>query len=180
MSFLREHYNNVVRSELMQVFKYKSIMQVPRIEKVVINVGLGEAVSNPKLIENVLNELAIITGQRGIITRARKAISNFKIRKGMPIGVKVTLRRDRMYYFLERLIHIALPRVKDFKGLNPNSFDKFGNYTFGVREQIIFPEINYDKIEIIYGMDITIVTTARTKEEAYALLSALGFPFRKK
>ena len=180
MSFLREHYNKVVRSELMQVFKYKSIMQVPRIEKVVINVGLGEAVSNPKLIENVLNELAIITGQRGIITRARKAISNFKIRKGMPIGVKVTLRRDRMYYFLERLIHIALPRVKDFKGLNPNSFDKFGNYTFGVREQIIFPEINYDKIEIIYGMDITVVTTARTKEEAYALLSALGFPFRKK
>jgi large subunit ribosomal protein L5 len=180
MSFLREHYNNVVKNELMQVFKYKSIMQVPRVKKVVVNVGLGEAVSNAKLIDNVLSELAIFTGQKGVATKARKAISNFKIRKGMPIGVMVTLRRDRMYYFLERLIHVALPRVKDFKGLNPNSFDKYGNYTFGIKEQIIFPEINYDKIEVVFGMNVTIVTTAKSRESAYALLSALGFPFRKK
>ena len=179
MSRLREKYEKEVVPALMERFGYKNIMQVPKLEKVVINIGVGEAKENPKALEAAMNDLMMISGQKPVITRAKKSISNFKIRKGMPIGVKVTLRRERMYEFLDKLFNIALPRLRDFKGVSPNSFDGRGNYALGVREQLIFPEIDYDKIDKVRGMDIIIVTTAKTDEEAKALLELLGMPFAK-
>jgi len=176
---LKEKYNSEVRQQLMQQFGYSSIMAVPRIEKVVVNQGLGTAKEDSKAIDKASRELALITLQKPIVTKAKKSISNFKLRQGMPIGVKVTLRKERMYTFLDKLINIGLPRIRDFRGINPNSFDGRGNYNLGVREQLIFPEITYDMVDAVRGMDVTIVTTAKTDEEARALLSALGFPFRK-
>ena len=175
---LRERYRQQMVPALMKRFGYKNIFQTPRLSKVVINMGLGEAVANVKVIDNALEELAIISGQRPVITRAKKAISNFKLRKGMPIGCKVTLRGDRMYEFLDRFLNIALPRIRDFRGISPHSFDGRGNYALGVKEQLIFPEIKYDKVDMIRGMDVCIHTTARNDEEAKALLEHLGFPFR--
>ncbi|WP_148235946.1 50S ribosomal protein L5 [Thermaerobacter marianensis] len=179
MTNLKEKYEKEVVPALMQRFGYKSIMQVPRIEKVVINMGVGDAIQNPKLLDAAVNELALITGQRPMVTRARKSISAFKVRAGMPIGCKVTLRKQRMWDFLTRLIFLALPRVRDFRGLDPDSFDGRGNYSLGLREQLIFPEIDYDDIEKVRGMDVTIVTTAKTDEEARELLRLLGMPFRQ-
>ena len=179
MARLKELYDTKIRPELMQQFGYKNIMQVPRLTKIVVNMGVGEGAHNAKALENAMHDLALITGQKPMITRARKSIAGFKIRKGMPIGCKVTLRRERMYEFLDRLINLALPRIRDFRGLSPRAFDGHGNYTLGVREQIIFPEIDYDKVDKVRGMDITICTTANTDEEARALLAAFGMPFRK-
>jgi len=164
---------------MMKEFAYKNIMQVPKIEKIVVNQGIGEATQDRKLIEAALNELTMITGQKAIATYAKKDINNFKIRKGMPIGTKVTLRNDNMYEFLDRLISIAIPRIRDFHGINDNGFDGKGNFSFGINEQIIFPEINMDKVNKILGMDINIITTAKTDKEAYALLKFMGIPFRK-
>jgi large subunit ribosomal protein L5 len=175
---LKTHYEERVRARLMEEFGYKNPYQVPRLDKVVINVGLGEAPKNPKLLESVVQELADITGQKPVVTRARKAISNFGIRQGMPIGVMVTLRQDRMYEFLDRLINVAIPRIRDFRGLPTRSFDGRGNYTLGLKEQIIFPEIEYDKVQKIHGMDIVICTTAGRDDEALALLREMGMPFR--
>ncbi len=175
---LQKHYEERVHQRLMEEFGYKNPFQVPRIEKVVINVGLGEAPRNPKLLDSVVEELALITGQRPVVTRARKSISNFALREGMPIGVKVTLRRARMYEFLDRLINVAIPRIRDFRGVPTRSFDGRGNYTLGIKEQLIFPEIEYDKVEKIHGMDIVIATTARRDDEAMALLREMGMPFR--
>jgi len=163
----------------MERFGYRNVMEVPRVEKVVVNMGVGDAIQNPRLLESAVEELAAISGQRPAITRARKSISSFKLREGMAIGCRVTLRGERMYHFLDRLIHIALPRVRDFRGVNPNGFDGRGNYTLGLREQLVFPEIDYDRIEKVRGMDITIVTTAKTDEEARELLRQLGMPFRE-
>lgn len=179
MTNLKEKYEKEVVPALMERFGYKSIMAVPRIEKVVINMGVGDAIQNPKLLDAAVNELALITGQRPMVTRAKKSISAFKVRAGMPIGCKVTLRKQRMWDFLTRLIFLALPRVRDFRGLSPDSFDGRGNYSLGLREQLIFPEIDYDDIEKVRGMDVTIVTTAKTDEEARELLRLLGMPFRK-
>ncbi|ADD03195.1 ribosomal protein L5 [Thermoanaerobacter mathranii subsp. mathranii str. A3] len=179
MSRLREKYQKEVVPALMERFGYKNIMQVPKLEKVVINIGVGEAKENPKALEAAVQDLTMIAGQKPVITRAKRSISNFKIRKGMPIGVKVTLRGERMYEFLDKLFNIALPRVRDFKGVSPNSFDGRGNYALGIKEQLIFPEIDYDKIDKIRGMDIIIVTTAKTDEEAKGLLELLGMPFAK-
>ncbi|GIX16830.1 MAG: 50S ribosomal protein L5 [Rhodothalassiaceae bacterium] len=176
---LKRLYNEEVRPKLMEKFGYTNVMQVPRLEKIVINVGVGDAVQDPKRLNKVVEEIALIAGQKPVITRAKKSIAGFKLRQGMPIGVKVTLRRDRMYEFLDRLITIALPRVKDFRGVNPKSFDGHGNYAMGLKEQIVFPEINYDKIEQIRGMDIIICTSAKTDEEARELLAAFNMPFRK-
>ncbi|NOZ55588.1 MAG: 50S ribosomal protein L5 [Calditrichaeota bacterium] len=176
---LIEHYQKVVVPQLMKKFNYKSVMQVPRLEKIVINMGVGEATENPKFLESAVQDLRMIAGQQPAITRAKKAISNFHLRAGTPIGCRVTLRRWRMYEFLDRLINIAIPRIRDFRGLSDKSFDGRGNYSLGLREQIIFPEIDYDKVDKIRGMDVTIVTTAKTDEEAYELLAALGMPFRK-
>ena len=175
---LEEHYLTAIRPVLIDKFGYKNVMQVPKLEKVVINMGVGEAVRDSKKVENATRELAAITGQKPVVTRAKKAIAGFKIRQGMPIGCAVTLRGDRMYAFLERLINLALPRIRDFRGVSPKSFDGRGNYTLGVREQIIFPEISFDKIDAIRGMDITIVTTARSDEEGRALLREMGMPFQ--
>lgn len=177
---LKKKYKDEVISQLMQKFQYKSIMQVPKISKIVINQGVGDAVSDKKLIDSAVDEMSRITGQKAISTRSKKAISNFKLRENMPIGVKVTLRGDRMYEFLDRLISIALPSVRDFKGVNDKAFDGRGNYTLGITEQIIFPEIDIDKINRIAGMDITIVTSAPNDQEAYSLLAAIGLPFKKK
>jgi len=174
---LKLKYKNEIVPALMKEFNYKTIMQVPRLEKICINQGVGAAVSDKKLIEVAANELTAITGQKAVLTYAKKDISNFKLRKNMPIGVKVTLRNDRMYEFLERLIHVALPRIRDFKGVNAK-FDGRGNYTLGIREQIIFPEIDIDKVSKIMGMEISFVTNARTDEEAYALLREFGIPFK--
>ena len=174
---LREHYETVVKPELMKQFQYGNAMEVPKLEKIVINMGVGEAIGDSKRINVAAEELARISGQRPVITTARKAIANFKLRQGMKIGCKVTLRRDRMYEFLDRLITIALPRVRDFRGLSDRSFDGRGNYTFGLKEQIVFPEVDYDKIDQIRGMDITIVTTAKTNQEALALLKGFSMPF---
>ena len=171
-------YKDTVVPTLMDQFKYENIHQVPKVVKVTVNRGLGEASQNAKALESSLSELAMITGQRPVVTRAKKAIAGFKIRQGMPVGVMVTLRSDRMYSFLNRLINLALPRIRDFRGISPKSFDGRGNYTLGLREQLIFPEIEYDSIDQIRGMDITIVTTANTDEEGRALLKALGMPFR--
>ena len=179
MARLKQLYETKIRPELMQQFGYRNAMQVPRIEKIVVNMGVGEGAHNPKALENAMQDLAWITGQKPMITRARKSIAGFKLRKGMTIGCKVTLRRERMYEFLDRLINLALPRIRDFKGVSPRAFDGHGNYTLGVREQIIFPEIDYDKVDRIRGMDITICTTAWTDDEARALLAAFGMPFRK-
>jgi len=179
MSRLREKYQKEVVPALMERFGYKNIMQVPKLEKVVINIGVGEAKENPKALEAAVDDLTMIAGQKPVITRAKRSIANFKIRKGMPIGVKVTLRGERMYEFMDKLFNIALPRVRDFKGVSPNSFDGRGNYALGIKEQLIFPEIDYDKIDKIRGMDIIIVTTAKTDEEAKGLLELLGMPFAK-
>ncbi len=174
---LKTNYKEQIVPALMKEFGYKSIMQVPRLQKIVINQGMGQAVADKKLIEVAAEELTMITGQKAVTTRSRKDISNFKLRKGMPIGVMVTLRSDRMYEFLERLIAVALPRIRDFKGIN-DKFDGKGNYTLGIAEQIIFPEIDIDKITKIFGMEITFVTSAKTDEEAYALLREFGLPFK--
>ncbi len=163
---------------MKEKFHYRNPMQVPKVEKVIINMGLGEAIDNIKVLDSAAEEIAVITGQKTVVTKARKSISNFKLREGVPIGVKVTLRRDRMYNFLDKLMGVAMPRVRDFKGVSPKGFDGRGNYTLGIREQIIFPEINYDKIDKIRGMNITIVTTAQTDEEGLELLRLLGMPFR--
>ena len=179
MARLKELYKEVVVPEMMKRFGYKNPLQVPRIEKVVINMGLGAAVQNIKIIDNAIEELSVITGQRPVVTRAKRSVAAFKLRAGMPIGCMVTLRRERMYEFLDRLFNVALPRVRDFRGLNPKGFDGRGNYTIGIREQIIFPEINYDKVERIQGMNITIVTNAKTDEEAREMLKLLGMPFRE-
>jgi len=175
---LKDHYTKTVVPQLMQQFQYKNIHQVPKIVKVTVNRGLGEAAQNAKALEATLAEIATITGQKPVVTRAKKAIAGFKIRQGMPVGVAVTLRADRMYSFLDRLINLALPRIRDFRGVNPKSFDGRGNYTLGLREQLIFPEVNYDDIDQIRGMDVSIITTATTDEEGRALLKAMGMPFR--
>jgi large subunit ribosomal protein L5 len=175
---LEERYQHEIAQALMKEFSYKNQMEVPRLQKIVVNIGLGEAISNVKLIDAAVRDLATITGQKPVVTRAKKAIANFKLRQGLPIGVMVTLRRQRMYEFLDRFVNIALPRVRDFKGVSGKSFDGRGNYTVGLREQLIFPEINYDKVEKVKGMNITIVTTAKTDEEAKALLRHFGMPFR--
>jgi large subunit ribosomal protein L5 len=175
---LEERYQQEIAQVLMKEFNYKNRMEVPRLEKIVVNMGLGEAITNVKLIDAAVQDLATITGQKPVVTRAKKAIANFKLRQGLPIGAMVTLRRRRMYEFLDRFVNIALPRVRDFKGVSGKSFDGRGNYTVGLREQLIFPEINYDKVEKVKGMNITIVTTAKTDEEAKALLRHFGMPFR--
>jgi len=177
---LKKHYKDKVVPALMKRFNYPNVMMVPRLEKIVVNVGVGEASQNPKLLDSVSEEIGRITGLKPAVTRAKKSISNFKLRQGMPVGCFVTLRRSHMFEFLDRLISIAIPRIRDFRGLSDRSFDGRGNYSLGVREQIIFPEIDYDKIEKIRGMNITIVTTAKTDEEALELLKELGLPFRRK
>ncbi len=179
MARLKEAYTSDVAPALMKKFTYKSVMQIPKLEKVVINVGCGEAKDNTKVIDAIVSDLSKITGQRPVVCKAKKSVANFKIREGMPIGVKVTLRADRMYEFVDRFFNVALPRVRDFRGINPNSFDGRGNYNCGLREQLIFPEIEYDKIDQVRGMDITFVTPAKTDEEARELLSLLGAPFAK-
>ncbi len=179
MAKLHDYYKDTVVAELQKQFGYKSIMQVPKIEKITLNMGVGEALNDKKLLENAAADMAIISGQKPLITKARKSVAGFKIREGYPIGCKVTLRGDRMWEFLERLISIALPRVRDFRGVSAKSFDGRGNYSMGVREQIIFPEIEYDKIDRIRGLDITITTSAANDAEGQALLAAFNFPFRK-
>ncbi len=176
---LKNKYVNEVVPALMEKFKYDNIMEVPKLEKVIINMGLGEARENPKLLETAVNELAIISGQKPIITRAKKSVANFKVREGMPVGAKVTLRGEKMFEFLDKLMNIALPRVRDFRGVSSTSFDGRGNYALGIKEQLIFPEIDYDKVDSIKGMDIIVVTTAKTDEEAKEFLGLMGMPFRK-
>ena len=172
-------YKTQIAPELMKKFNYKSVMQIPKLEKVVVNVGCGDAKENPKVIDSVINDLSVITGQQAVATTAKHSVANFKLREGTKVGVKVTLRGERMYEFLDRLFNLALPRVRDFRGINTNAFDGRGNYALGIREQLIFPEIEYDKIDKIRGMDIVIVTTAKTDEEARELLSLMGAPFAR-
>lgn len=179
MARLKEIYNSTVKPQLLDKFKYKSVMEVPRLEKIVINMGVGEAVQNPKALESAVGDMTIISGQKPIIRRAKKSIAAYKLRTGMPIGCKVTLRGERMWEFADRLINVALPRVRDFRGISPNAFDGRGNYTLGVKEQLIFPEIEYDKVEKVRGMDIVFVTSSKTDEEARELLKLLGMPFRQ-
>ncbi|GIV83716.1 MAG: 50S ribosomal protein L5 [Candidatus Roseilinea sp.] len=180
MADFKKQYLEEIRPALMKEFGYKNIMQVPKIEKIVVNIGVGrESADNPKAVDSAVSDLAAITGQRPIVTKARKSIAGFKLREGRPIGVKVTLRGKRMYDFLYRLIHFALPRVRDFRGVSPDAFDGRGNYTLGLREQIIFPEIDYDKIDKVRGLEVTIVTTAKTDDEGRAMLRAFGMPFSK-
>ena len=179
MARLKTMYSADVAPALMKKFNYKSVMQIPKIDKIVINVGCGEARDNPKAVDAIVGDIGKITGQKPVICLAKKSVANFKLREGMPNGVKVTLRGDRMYEFLDRLFNLALPRVRDFRGINPNSFDGRGNYSLGVKEQLIFPEIEYDKIDKVRGMDICIVTTANTDEEARELLTLMGAPFAK-
>ena len=174
----QEQYETAVKPALMTEFKYKNVMQVPQLDKVVLNMGIGEAVADSKKVQSAAADLALIAGQKPVITKARKSIATFKLREGMPVGVKVTLRKDRMYEFLDRLVNIALPRVRDFRGLNEKSFDGRGNYSMGLKEHIVFPEIDYDKVEDVLGMDIIICTTASNDDEARALLKGLNFPFR--
>src|SRR5512133_3394737 len=178
MARLKDIYIKEIVPKLMKDFNYKSVMEVPRVEKVVLNMGLGEAIQNVKILDSAVDELGVISGQKAVITKAKKSIATFKLRQGMPIGVMVTLRKERMLEFLDRLLNISLPRVRDFKGLSPKAFDGKGNYSMGIKEQLIFPEINYDKIDKIKGMNITIVTNARTDEEGRALLKYMGMPFR--
>lgn len=177
--YLKERYLNNVSPALMKSLNLRNVMQLPRIDKIVVNIGVGEALDNAKALDSAVEDLSVITGQRPVITKARKSIANFKLREGRAIGVKVTLRGDRMWAFLDRLINIALPRVRDFRGVSPNAFDGRGNYTLGLREQLVFPEIDYDKIDKIRGMEVTIVTIARNDEEGRQLLAGLGMPFRK-
>jgi large subunit ribosomal protein L5 len=177
MSRLFEQYNSEIKKSLQEKFQYGNVMEIPKLEKIVINIGVGDAVGNAKALEAAVNDLTIIAGQKPVITKAKKSIAAFKLRQGMPIGTKVTLRGDRMYYFLDKLMNIALPRVRDFRGVNPTAFDGRGNYALGMKEQLIFPEIEYDKIDKVRGMDIIIVTTAKTDEEARELLRLLGMPF---
>ena len=179
MARIKDLYVNEVAPALMKKFEYKSSMQIPKLDKIVINVGVGEAKENSKAIDSVINDISIIAGQKAVPTFAKKSVANFKLREGMKIGVKVTLRGDRMYEFVDRLFNFSLPRVRDFKGINPNAFDGRGNYSLGLKEQLIFPEIEYDKVEKIRGMDIAFVTTANTDEEARELLTLLGAPFAK-
>ena len=179
MSRLKDQYNNEIVDALIKKFGYKNRMQVPKLDKIVVNMGVGEAKENAKVLEAAVKDLETITGQKAILTKAKNSIANFKIREGMPIGCKVTLRGERMYEFLDRLVNLALPRVRDFRGVNPNSFDGRGNYALGIKEQIIFPEIEYDKIDKVRGMDIIFVTTAKTDEEGRELLDLLGMPFKK-
>jgi len=176
---MKEFYRNEVAPALMEEFKYKSVMQIPKIDKIVVNVGAGEAKENAKVIDNIIDDLSAITGQKAVPTYAKKSVANFKIRQGQKIGAKVTLRGDIMYEFIDRLFHLALPRVRDFKGINPDAFDGRGNYSLGIKEQLIFPEIEYDKIDKIRGMDIVFVTTANTDEEARKLPSLMGAPFAR-
>ncbi len=177
---LRTLYEDVIRKKLAEKFGYTNPMQIPRVEKIVLNMGVGEAVADSKMAKTAAEELSKIAGQKAVITHARKSIAAFKLREGMPIGCKVTLRGDRMYEFLDRLVNIALPRVRDFRGLNPKSFDGNGNYALGIREHIVFPEIDYDKIDKVIGLDVAIATTAKTDEEAMALLEEFNFPFRRR
>ncbi|MDO4748321.1 MAG: 50S ribosomal protein L5 [Eubacteriales bacterium] len=179
MARLKEFYAKEVAPALMKKFSYKSVMQIPKLDKIVINVGAGEVKDNPKAMDAIISDLGQITGQKAMICKARKSVANFKLREGMPIGAKVTLRGERMYEFLDRLFNVALPRVRDFRGINPNSFDGRGNYSMGLKEQLIFPEIDYDKIDKVRGMDICFVTTAKTDEEARELLTLMGAPFAK-
>ncbi len=179
MSRMKEYYVSTVAPALMTKFGYKNVMEIPKLDKIVINVGCGEAKENKKVIEAIMSDLAIITGQKAVECKAKKSVANFKLREGMTIGVKVTLRAERMYEFLDRLFNVAFPRVRDFRGINPNSFDGRGNYSTGIKEQLIFPEIEYDKIDKIRGMDINFITTAQTDEEAKALLELMGAPFAK-
>jgi large subunit ribosomal protein L5 len=176
---LRKHFDEVVRAQMVEQFGYKNALQVPMIEKIVLNMGVGDAVNDTKKVTVAAGDLALIAGQKPIITRARKAISTFKVRENMPIGAKVTLRKTRMYEFLDRLVTIALPRIRDFRGLNPKSFDGRGNYAMGIKEHLVFPEIDYDKVDTVLGMDIIVCTTAKTDDEARALLRAFNFPFRQ-
>jgi len=178
MSRLKEQYKKEIVPNLIKEFGYKNIMQVPRIEKIVVNMGLGEAIQNVKILDSATEELEVITGQKSVITKAKKSIASFKLRQGMPIGCMVTLRRERMFEFLDRLMNIALPRVRDFKGVSGKGFDGRGNYSIGIKEHLIFPEINYDKVEKVKGLNISIVTSAETDEEGKALLKGLGLPFR--
>ena len=177
MPNLKTKYTEEVAPALMQKFNYKSTMQIPRIEKIVINVGCSEARENPKVLDNVVRDLGIITGQKAVVTKAKKSVANFKLREGMPIGAKVTLRHDKMWEFMDRLFNVALPRVRDFRGINANAFDGRGNYALGIREQLLFPEIEYDKVEKIGGMEMIFVTTSQTDEECKELLRLLGMPF---
>lgn len=180
MNRLQEKYNTSVKAELQKMFNYSSVMEIPRLEKVVVNMGVGDAVANSKVLDDAVAELQAITGQKPVITKAKKSIASFKLREGMSIGCKVTLRGQRMYEFLDKLVSISLPRVRDFRGVSDNAFDGRGNYTLGVKEQLIFPEINFDNVKKIRGMDIVVVTTAKSDEEGRALLSLLGMPFNKK
>jgi len=179
MARLKDYYVSDVAPALMKKFGYKSVMQIPKLDKVVINVGAGEAKENAKVIDAIMTDLAAITGQKPIVCRAKKSVANFKLREGMPIGVKVTLRNENMYEFLDKFFNVSLPRVRDFRGINPNSFDGRGNYSTGIKEQLIFPEIEYDKIDKVRGMDINFITTANTDEEAKELLTLMGAPFAK-
>lgn len=179
MARLRDEYKNAIAPALMKKFGYKSVMQIPKLDKVVINVGCGEARDNAKMIDAIIGDVTAITGQKPVICKAKKSVANFRLREGMPIGVKVTLRGEKMYEFIDRLFSAALPRVRDFRGINPNSFDGRGNYSMGIKEQLIFPEIDYDKIDKVRGMDICFVTTAETDEEARELLTLMGAPFAK-
>ena len=179
MARLLETYNNEIKSALQEKFQYKNVMQIPKLEKIIINIGAGEAVGNAKVLESAVKDLTTISGQKPLITKAKKSIAAFKLREGMPLGTKVTLRGERMYEFLDKLINIALPRVRDFRGINPNAFDGRGNYALGLKEQLIFPEIEYDQVDRITGMNVVIVTTADNDEEARALLTAFGMPFQK-
>ena len=179
MNRLRQKYENEVKNQMVEKFGYKSVMQIPTIGKIVINMGIGDAVSNSKVLDEAVAELALITGQKPVITRAKKSIAGFRLREGMPIGCKVTLRGERMYDFLDKLVSVSLPRVRDFRGVSKKSFDGRGNYTLGVKEQLIFPEIDFDKVNKVRGMDIVVVTTANTDEEARELLTQLGMPFQK-
>lgn len=179
MARLLDHYKNEVAPALMKKFGYKSVMQIPKLEKIIINVACGDAKDNSKVVDAVMSDISKITGQKPVVCKAKKSVSNFKVRAGMPVGVKVTLRGVRMYEFLDRFFNVALPRVRDFHGINPNSFDGKGNYSLGIKEQLIFPEIEYDKIDKVRGMDVIIVTTAHTDEEAKELLTLMGAPFAK-
>lgn len=179
MNRLKEKYQNEIVNSLVEKFDYESVMEVPKIDKIVLNMGVGDAVSNSRNLENAVNELTLISGQKPVITRAKKSIAGFQLREGMPIGTKVTLRGERMYDFFDKLVSVSLPRVRDFRGVSKNSFDGRGNYTLGVREQLIFPEISYDDVSKVRGLDIVVVTTAETDEEARELLSQLGMPFQK-
>ena len=179
MARLKDYYVDTVAPALMKKFNYKSVMEIPKLDKVIVNVGAGEAISNSKVIDAIVNDITQITGQKPVICRAKKSVANFKLREGMPIGVKVTLRRENMYEFVDKLFNVAFPRVRDFRGINPNSFDGRGNYSTGIKEQLIFPEIEYDKIDKVRGMDVIFVTTAKTDEEARELLTQFNMPFAK-